>query len=255
MPFRETIFRNKEERSMKKLLSALIMLSLVMAVGCKKKDDDKKDADKPVIKKYARYKVAVYKDKELKDWLATLEKAESVQLMGEEKYINLKKMQIDLATVRLSDNKEGFVDARHLADKPIVFIEDDVKVFLRPDMGSKVHATLPKGTIGFIVDEKAEWVKIYVGKIGAKFVSDQWVKGGYKTDEQLVQDAKEYEMALNLLAENKEEAKKDAKEKLEQIAKGSSEIAGLAKKKLDEVSGAPPQEGMGMPPEEEKKKE
>lgn len=234
---------------MKRIILVACALALIVPFGCKKKDGE--TGDKSIAKKYALYQVTVYKDKDFKEWLATLEKAESVDLLKEEQYINLKKMQIDLSQVKLADGKEGYIDSKHLADKPIVFIEESTRLFVRPNMGSKVFCTVPKGTIGFIKEEKADWVMVYVGNLDGKWVTGQWTKGGYSADENLVVEAKDYEAAMALLKEQKPEkrdaAQKTAKEKLSELAKGSSVIAALAKAKLDELEGkAVTEPGMGV---------
>ena len=131
---------------------------------------------------------------------------------------------------------KGFTQ-EFLAEKPVVIIDENVKAYQRPDMGSAVVATIPKGTIGFIIDEKADWVKIYVGNVSGTWITGHWVKGGFSVDEALVQSAKEYETALNLLSKNKESAKKEAKDKFTELSKGTSVISELSKKKLEELLG------------------
>jgi len=234
---------------MKKLILIACALALVAPLGCKKKEGE--SDDKSIARKYALYQVSVYKDRDFKEWLATLEKAESVDLLKEEQYINQKRMQIDLAQVKLADGKEGYLESKHLADKPIVFIEESTRLFVRPNMGSKVFCTVPKGTIGFIKEEKADWAMVYIGNLDGKWVTGQWTKGGYSADENLVVEAKDYEAAMALLKEQKPEkkdaAQKSAKEKLSELAKGSSVIAALAKAKLDELEGKTATEGgMGV---------
>ena len=228
---------------MKRTVVIVCLLVMAAAPACKKKGEA--PVEEGLAKKYALYQVSVYKDRELKDWLATLEKAESVNLLGEEQHVNLRKVQLDLSRVRLSDDKEGYVESRHLGDRPIVFVQDNVRLFVRPDIGSTVFATVPKGTIGFIREEKAEWVKVYVGKAGNKWVTGQWVKDGYNSDLNLVVEAKDYEAAMNLLGETRPEkvegAVKAAKEKLEALSGGSSAVADLARSKLDELEGRAPQ--------------
>ena len=222
---------------MKKLIACSLAIALAFAFGCKKKEEEKKDA--PVAKKYARYRVIVHKEKELKTWLATLEKAESVDLLGEEK-VTVKEKRGELTYAvqkgKLADDKVGYIDNKHLADKPIVFSED-TKALDRPTTGSRVHATLEKGSIAFITGEKGNWVQVYAGEVKPKlWVVDKWVNGGYTADEKVIQDAKDYEVILSLLREKKPEKEKDAKEKLEQLSKTSSFFAELAGKKLAELS-------------------
>jgi lipoprotein LenA len=222
---------------MKRVLIAFIALAIVLPSACKKAEEQKEEG--PIAKKYAKYRVNVQKDKDLKVWLATLEKGEAVDLLSEEKYITEKRQEIDLAKVRLADDKEGYIDAKHLADKPIVFIKE-TPVFVRPTSGSKVYIKLPEGTIGFIIDEKGNWVQVYVGKIEGKWVTRQWVEGGYTTDTNTLLEAKELEVALQLI--KKDETLEKGKEKLKELAEGTSEIAAIARQKLDELEAAKKEE-------------
>lgn len=222
---------------MKRVLVAFIALSLVIPSACKKKEEQKEEG--PIAKKYAKYRVNVHKDKDLKGWIATLEKGEGVDLLSEEKYITDKRKEIDLAKVRLADDKEGYIDAKHLADKPIVFIKE-TPVFVRPTPGSRVYTKLPAGTIGFIIDEKGNWVQVYAGKIEGKWVTRQWAEGGYTTDTNTLLDAKELEVALQLI--KKDDTLEKGKEKLKELAEGTSEIAVIAQQKLDELEAAKKEE-------------
>jgi lipoprotein LenA len=224
---------------MQKFILILCSLLIAFSSGCKR--GDQKTADKSLARKYAMYQCAVYKDKELKEWLGTLEKAESVELLGEEKYINRKNIQLDLSRIKLADEKEGYLESKHLGERPIVFILDNVKAYVRPNAGSKVYCTIPKGTIGFIKEEKADWVMVYVGKLSDKFVSAQWVREGFSVEENLVLEAKDLESATGLLREQRpgkmEASQKEAREKLAELAKKTSLIGELAKAKLDELEG------------------
>jgi SH3-like domain-containing protein len=223
---------------MKKMISiaSIFFISfsvLFLVTSCKK---DEKKSENINIKKYAKFRAAVFKDKNLKEWLATLEKTESAEIITSEK-IESGNRTIEIASIRLSDGKQGFINQEFLAEKPVVFIDENVKAYQRPDAGSAVVVTVPKGTIGFIIDEKADWVKIYIGNVSGIWITGHWVKGGFSVDEVLVQSAKDYETALNLLSNNKESSKKEAKDKLTELSSGSSVISELSKKKLEELLG------------------
>ncbi|HDP80396.1 MAG TPA: hypothetical protein ENN21_06090 [Spirochaetes bacterium] len=228
---------------MKKALLIALAAGLLLSPGCKK---EKQEAgETPLAKKYARYKVQSYQDKDLAKWAATLEKAEAVDLLKEEKYVSPKNKAYDLSYVKLADDKKVYVESRHLADRPIVFTDENTKVYVRPSISSKVYGTVPRGTIGFIVDEKAEWVQVFVGKVGAKWITAQWIKDGYSADETLVQEAKEYEAVAGGMdaPEIDEGTMKKIREKLAELGKGTSVIAELARKKLEALDGAPSGEG------------
>jgi lipoprotein LenA len=223
---------------MKKMISMLIIFSISSAslfifTSCKK---DEKKSERIGMKKYAKYRAAVYKDINFKEWLATLEKTESVEVLNSEKNESGSRT-IEIASIRLSDGKTGYINQDFLAEKPVVFTDENVKAYQRPDTGSTVVANIPKGTVGFIIDERADWVKVYVGNISGKWITGQWVRGGYNVDETLVQAARDYEIALNLLADKKDSSKKEAKDKLTELSTNSSVISELAKKKLEELLG------------------
>ena len=222
---------------MKKIMFALIALALIMPAGCKKdKEKEGTKEDGPVGEKYARYQVWVRADQGLKKNLAILEKAEKVQLLAAPVEVPVeekgRKVLIEVAKVKLADDKVGYIDVKHLADRPIVFTED-AKLLVRPTTGSKVFATVDRGTIGFIIAEKGGWVQVFVGKHKGKYLNQYWVNGGYTDDQKTLMDAKEYETALALFAAKKEDK---GKKKLEELTGASPVIAELAKQKLEDLS-------------------
>lgn len=220
---------------MKKILLAAIACSLILPAGCKR-EGAQQNPDEAIAKKYAKYRVAVRKEKELKTWLATLEKGEGVDLLGEEKVI-VQGKELDVSRVRLADDNIGFVPTRHLADKVIIFTKES-KAFIRPTLGTRVRGVIPAGTIGFVVGEKANWVQVYIGKVNGIWITTQWVNEGYVSDPQALLDARSYETALGLAASGDESRRKTGMEKLTELSQGSSVIAEIARKKLEELNNA-----------------
>lgn len=216
---------------MKKILGTFFALLLCGLVFCKKEHAEHA-TEVPLAKKYAKYRVAVRKDVDLKDWAATLEKGEDVDLLNEQEVLDKSGQKIYISRVRLTDKTEGFVASKHLADKVIVFIEETT-AFVRPTMGSKMYCKVPKGTMAFVVGEQADWVKVYAGKIGGVILTDQWVHGGYSTDPQIVLNARMYETAIEQLASEKEAEKTAGKQKLVELSQGDGIIAALAREKLE----------------------
>ena len=157
---------------MKRSLIALIAVSLIIPYGCKKKEEKK---DVPIAKKYAKYRITIRKDKDLKNWLATIEKAEEVDLLSEEEQATMqkgRKVILSIAKVKLADDSIGYIESRHLADKPIVFTTE-TNAYIRPTSGTKVRAKIPAGTIGFIIAEKGNWVQVFCGKIKGTWITKQ----------------------------------------------------------------------------------
>lgn len=226
-------------------MKKLILFALIPAVmfACKK-DAEKKADEAALVKKYAKYGHAVYEDQEMKKWMATLSKAEGVEF--DPAKIIIQPKGEDIAIVKLSDGKTGYVQMKHLADKPVIFIED-TRAHERNNPASRVFATIPKGSIGFIVDEKSDWAQIFVGKVGDKWITQQWVKGGYSTDENLLIDAKIFEEAISVLGnpKAKDSETKDAKKKLEDLSRVNNLFSELASKKLEELMNKTAEEPAG----------
>jgi len=151
--------------------------------------------------KYARYGISVYKEQELKTWAANLSKTEPVTLLETVK-IPIQKKETEVAKVKLSDGNIFFLKMSHLADKPVVFVED-TKVYVRNNASSRVYAVVPKGTIAFVIKEMGEWTQVYVGKIDGKWVSKQWANGGYSSEDMKIQEAKNFEEASAVLKSSK----------------------------------------------------
>lgn len=241
---------------MKKIVSLIAVVVLLAGIGCKK---EKPEAEKemPLAKKYATVRLAVYKDMNFKDWQATLEKAEAVDLLAEEGKIQVegKKEPVEVAKVKLADDSIGYTRSRFLADKPVVFVEEDVKLHVRPTPTSRVYFEVPKGTIGFITGEKANWIEVFLGRVNGKWVEEKWTDSGYSTDMDLVVDATMYEKAMALLDEkNKEKAKEEAMDILEDLVDSTTLFAELARKKIEDISNQAP-EMIGTPESEEMKDE
>lgn len=219
---------------MKKIILVAIACCLMIPAGCKR-DSAQQNPDEAVAKKYAKYRVAVRKEKELKTWLATLEKGEGVDLLGEEKIITPQGKELDVSRVRLADDSVGYVPTGHLADKVIIFTKES-KAFIRPTVGTRVQGVIPQGTIGFVIGEKANWVQVYIGKVNGVWITSQWVSEGFVSDPQALVDARSYEGALELLASANEGKRAEGREKLESIARGTSVMAEIAGKKLEELN-------------------
>lgn len=238
---RITLINNLGRNVMRKALVCLALIVFSGAIFCKKGPSEQ-PRDVVLAKKYAKYRVAVRKEAELKTWIATLEKGEDVDLIQEIEVADKAGKKSTIAKVRLAEGTVGFLEARHLADKVIVFIEE-TPVFVRPTMGSRVHCKVPKGTIAFVVGEQANWVKVYAGKVGDVWLTEQWVQGGYSADQQIILSARIYEQALDLLASSKESDRKAGKQKLEELSQGEGLIASLSREKLVSLESQPGPDG------------
>ena len=216
-----------------------MMVSLLLNAGCgKKAEQDKKEKDVSLSKKYSKWNfLKVYKEAEFKKRIEYLSKGEEVDLLDTKEYTDKKNNKIEVAKIKLSDDKIGFVKMNNLADHPVIFLAD-TKAYVRNNIGSRVYHTIPGGTLGFKIAEKGDWIQIYIGNLytqdGKKWVDKKWVKGGYSMDLNLLQDARLFEEASIVLfkANSSENEAKKAIKKLKDLTSTDNLFAQLAKEKL-----------------------
>jgi lipoprotein LenA len=225
---------------MKNTITLLIAVML-LTIACKKDGQDTKQ-ESSLARKYAKFSAPVYKNSDLKEWMATLAKAEPVELL-EVTEATIKNKTKELARVRLSDGLTGFLDMEHLADLPVVFIED-TRAHERNNATSRVYLTIPRATIAFIIAEKGEWSQIYAGQVQGKWLTRQWVRGGFSAEESVILEARTYEEAAAALDSDEatEQSRQEALANLAELASSSRAFGDLARKKLRESasqSGGP----------------
>jgi lipoprotein LenA len=232
-----------EDYHMKKF--SIILLTVCMAVfftACKKNDTDKKpDA---LATKYAKFKVSVYKTPALdaKSWFSNLEKGEPVELISEE-ISKVKNKDTKVSKVKLSDDSIAFIVSDYLAVKPVVFIIKNVKVYNRNNINSGDFAIIPAGTVAFVIDEKADWLQVDVGKIGDKNIYGKWVKDGISDSPELVADAVTLEKIRSILSEAVAGNKEEALTLLKALSEKNNAIGTLAKEELLKYEENPSDKG------------
>lgn len=208
----------------------IIAFTFLLLQGCNKGGDKQKlDIVPGDIVKYAKFTTSVYKEQELKTWEATLSKTEPVKLV-ETINVPLKGTSTEVSKVKLSDNTVVFILTKNLGDKPVVFIED-TKAYVRNNASSKVHAIIPKGTIGFVIQENAEWVQVYIGQLEGKWITQQWVNGGYTAEALRIQEAKLFEESTAILknASSKPDQVKQAQANLKDLSNSTGIFAEMAR--------------------------
>ncbi len=222
----------------KSLILLSILLSMtVITTNCKKEKSKAKDSG-AIAQKFAKYRISMKKAIDLKKYSSTLEKIEKIELLEEipkgtiiqknEKDATKDiKTKVEISKIKTSDGKIGFIDSKHLAEQPIVFIEN-TKVYSKNNKASKVITTIPKGNIGFVVEEKgSEWTKIYVGKINNKWITKHWVKKtSYVVDEDLAIVGRNYETVMKTIkkdpADLKDKELEEAKTSLKEISEDAN---------------------------------
>ena len=223
---------------MRKTMIAMIAVAVTLSMipGCKDQKPAAGTAD-VLATKYAKRQISVYKDSTLKTWSSTLEKGEPVELLSEETFKNAKKQDINVSKVKLSDDTVAYIDSRFLAVKPVVFVDANVKVYNRNNINSGEYAVIPAGTLGFVIDEKADWVQVDIGEVGAKKVYSKWVKGGITDSAEIVADAVSLEKIRAILSETAKGDKEEALNLLRTLAQKSNAISEIAKADLSKIEG------------------
>ncbi len=227
-----TLINIRHIQGEKMRLTALALAAMmIVALSCKK-NEQKIDEESVLARKCAKFSAPVYKNSDLNEWQTTLAKAEFVNLLDSSEEI-VKNKKKTVAKVRLSDDTVGYIDMEYLAERPIVFLKD-TRAHDRNNITSKVYMTVPKGTIAFIVAEKGDWAQLYAGKLQGKFLSKQWVQGGFSTEENLIIEARDLEDAVAALEsdESTDEARQEAVLRLQDIARASAAFGDLARNKL-----------------------
>jgi lipoprotein LenA len=227
---------------MKRIIAPVIaiIIAFTFLSGCKKKEAETQAPADTLSSKYAKFRANVYKDATLKTWLATLEKGEKVELVSEESGKGSKNEDIVISNIKLSDGKTGYIDGSYVAVKPVVITDQLVKAYERNNSTSAISATLSQGTIGFVVEEKGEWVKVDFGKIADKWVNGKWIKSGFSDNEDIVSDAVALEKVRNILNESAKGDKEEAMKLLRDLAQKSSAIGDVARKDLASIEGTAP---------------
>jgi len=231
----------------KKLIVIFIMVLFLFILGCQGKTDESRETEKKAEKTekvdekekeevYAKYRVNIYNDKNLTDWLATLAKGEKVEFVEE---ISHKKNnnKINVAKIVRADGEtKGFLERRHLTGKPVVIVKDNLKLYEQPTITSRVYARVTKGTVAFVQGKKDNWTKIYIGYIDdngeRKYIDGKWIKEGFSSDITLVQEGLVYDRATSMLEDDKDANNEKAKDDLEELIKTESMYSELSKKTI-----------------------
>ena len=206
----------------KSVLSIALAIAVSAIISCKDKGSKGLPTNEGPIK-YARVAVSVFKDEGLAAWGSNLSKTEPVILLETLK-VQIKGTETEVAKVKLSDGNIFYVNLRHLADKPVGFIED-TKAYVRNNTSSRVFAIIPRGTLGFITHEMGDRVQIYAGQIDGKWVTQQWVNGGFAVEEDKIREAKNYEESIAIL--NNRSSKQDQVSRALAVLKDISNSSGM----------------------------
>lgn len=220
---------------MKKYFAIVLSLALVFGVGCKKGDGGATSIiGSAKVVKYAKYRVGTYKETDLKTWAATIEKTEAVEVLEDMTVKNSKNEDVKITKVKLSDDKEVFVNTDALASKIIVIITNDTKAYQRNNLSSAISGSIPAGTIAFVNEEKAEWLQITVNDLK---IYQRWIKDGYSDNQELISDAVNVERAKKTIADVNVTDKTEAMKILSSVSEKGNAISEVARVELGKLTG------------------
>jgi|GEM_PF-1360916 len=184
---------------MKKIVIILIVL-MALSTACNRGKTSKKD--EVIAKKYCIVNLGVYKTKMQKKAIKWMTRGESLSLLGTEMVTPVNKKAYEVSKVQISSGEIGYATSKYLGEKPAVFIKD-TRTFSSNNKTSRILGKIPRGSLGFIMEEKAGWAKVYAvfyEKGKKKTVWMQWIQDGYSSDEDLMVDARIYESIQKMMA-------------------------------------------------------
>jgi SH3-like domain-containing protein len=123
-------------------------------------------------------KVALRESPEEKGkYLTSVNLAEKVELLGEEKTDESASKKREYCKIKLMDGKEGWIvkDFIVAKAKPGVMVRD-VDVYTRPDLLAKSNKTFKRMDIVAVSDIQSEWCKITGKRTGGTWIDEGWVK-------------------------------------------------------------------------------
>ena len=225
---------------MKKMFISMLLISAVIG-NCKKKTDGSTGSSSDV--RYARYGAAINKEPG-KTWVASINKAEDVTVLKKETVGNK-----EYSFVKTAGGKEGYIDSSYLAGRPFVVTDSSgIMVNANPTVTSRKVMKMPRATVGFVLEEKTGWLKIYAGNISEAYdyskneagkynnvtwINEYWIESaGISYDLNLVAQAVELESLMVSFGDPDREKSSKANEQLtkirEDVSHPFSKVACLA---------------------------
>lgn len=237
-----------------KALPAIALAVIALANNnCGKKKGDEKPAQQAKVS-YTVYACGLYEktdSKEASEWLNRAEMVtvlESVEVPTKDK----KKTKIWLKIERTT-GKQGFADPANFESKAFVVLRP-VELFNINQASGKKVATVPPGKVGFIVEEKGEWVKVRFGykvyenwsftEDATKWGDQRWMQlEGVSYDPAAIGQGVELEDALRKFNDTDAKKKATGKKELEAIVKDAkSQFIDVAQKALAASEETPKKE-------------
>jgi lipoprotein LenA len=211
---------------------ALLFAVVVLFSACKKEGTSQAKGE-VLDTKYFKYRMTVFKEPEMKKFLAAAEKGESVALIEELEITDAKNNVVKVAKIRLSDDQEGYTPIKALAKKIVVINVDGTKIFNRNNDSSGVKGKAAVGAIASVSDEKANWLQVELTLDNGKWATG-WIKDGFTDSSDSITEAILFERSIKNLGDAKigKSEKDEALKNLQDIADKGGFLAESAKKAL-----------------------
>lgn len=236
----------------RKTLALAVLIA--MAAHCGKKKGEEA-AKAPAKVAYAVYQAGVFDTVDAKKASEWLNRAEMVTVLETVDVPDAKdkKKSKAWAKIERTTGKQGFVDPANLESKAFVVIRP-IEIFNINQAAGKKLATVPAGKVGFVVEEKGDWVKVRFGyKVNenwsfaddaTKWVDQRWAQlDGVSYDPAAIGHGVELEDAMKKFNDSDAAKKAAGKKDLETIVKDSkSQFIDVAQKALATADEAPKKE-------------
>lgn len=229
----------------------LIAALAVALIACGKKKVD--EPGKPQAKiAYAVYGLGLFDTVDAKkatEWLSRAEMLTVLETVKGPDPKNAAKTK-DWAKIERTTGKQGFVDAASLESKAFVVI-GNLEVFNVNQASAKKLASVPAGHVGFVVEEKGDWVKVRFGnKVNEKWsnaadsykwVDQKWAQlTAVSYDPAAIGQGLEIENSMRKYLEGDAAKKAQGKKELEAIVSdGKSQFVSVAKDALAAAEAMP----------------
>lgn len=231
---------------MKYKLYIVAALAFTLGACGKKKTEDGSKGQAKIA--YAIYGIGVFDSVDSKKASEWLSRAEMLTVLETVKVPDAKNpgKTKEMAKIERTTGKQGFVDAANLESKAFVVI-GSLEVFNINQASAKKLATVPAGHVGFVADEKGDWVKVRFGyKINEKWntsadslkwIDQKWAQlSAVSYDPAAIGQGVELENAMRKYLDSDAAKKAQGKKELEAIiSEGKSQFVSVAREAITEA--------------------
>ncbi len=230
-------------------LSAIILLAAI-ACGKKKSPEEAPKAQARIA--FAVYQIGLFDTIDAKKASEWLNRGEMVTVLDTVNAPDAKdpKKAKSWSKIERTTGKQGFVDSANIEGKAFVTM-GPLEVFNINQASGKKVATVPAGQVGFVADEKGDWVKVRFGyKIyenwsgapdAVKWADGKWAQlTQVSYDPAAIGQGIELETAMRKYFDSDAAKKAAGQKELEKIvADGTSQFVDAARRALDAAQAAP----------------